>query len=553
MRFRAPWIAAPLCALAMLAGMLTGAPQPAAAATSPDLVPLNPVRVWDSRPAQPRGTSDRPARLLVPGATFRIPISRTPGLPADARALVLNIAATEVRGRGFVTVWPCGSRRPGTSTLNAAAGETTANQVTVALDRTRAICAASSVPLHLIVDANAYAPASSGLTVRVPFRLLDTRAAKGKVAGNQVLRVPVAGRHNVPGDARLALVNLTATGAARGGYVTAYPCGGRVPLASALNYRAGENRANAAWVALDASGALCLRPSTGTHLVVDVSGHAPQRAAGIVPVPPDRVVDSRHGRGLTQPLAARATASFGVGQLTGSQGYRGLLLLNVTTTGQHRTGHLTVWPCGRPLPNASSLNFAAGRDRANAVAVAPGANGRICVRSSTTLHLVVDVAGFVNPAAGQYRYVPAPVLVAGMTATETTMLQATNAARSVGRSCGQYGSFPPAPALRPSHQLATAAQRHGDDLARHDFFSHTGSNGSSVRDRINAAGPGWTLPAENLAAGYSSAQAAVAGLLESPGHCRNIMDRRFNHAGMAYSHDSLAKYRHYWVQVFASR
>jgi uncharacterized protein YkwD len=555
MRRRTPWAGVLLVVIVLVLGLLPGVAQrPAAAAPTPDLVPLTPVRVWDSRPEQPRGTSGRPAGQLRPGVAVRIPVAGTPGLAAGARALVLNATATGVRSKGHLTVWPCGSPRPRTSTLNAAPGEDTANQVTVAVDRTRAVCAASSVPLHLVLDASAYAPATTALSVAAPFRLLDTRSASvpRPVTAGTVLRVPVAGRHSVPTGIGLALVNVTVTGAAARGYATAYPCGDGVPAASTLNYLTGESRANAAWVRLDNTGSFCISSSATAHVIIGVSGHAPRQAEGVVPVAPDRVVDTRSAWGLASSLQPGVTAAFSVGQLTKQQGYRGALLLNATVTGQQQPGHLTLWPCGAAAPRASSLNFAAFRDRANAVAVAAGADGRVCVRSSTATHVVIDATGYVNPPGGGYRYVPVGPVTTGTSGAETAMLRAINAARAVGRTCGSYGSFPPASALQRSRHLADAAQRHGDAMASGNFFSHTGSDGSRVGERISRTGLRWSLVGENLAGGYATAGEAVAALLRSPGHCRTMMDRRFTHVGIGYSYRATSTYQHYWVQVFAA-
>jgi uncharacterized protein (DUF1501 family) len=51
------------------------------------------------------------------------------GVPADATAVVLNVAATSVSAPSFVTVWPAGQAMPGTSNLNLMPGQTIANLV----------------------------------------------------------------------------------------------------------------------------------------------------------------------------------------------------------------------------------------------------------------------------------------------------------------------------------------------------------------------------------------------------------------------------------------
>ena len=56
------------------------------------------------------------------------------------------------------------------------------------------------------------------------------------------------------------------------GFVTAYPCGTDRPLASNVNFAAGDDVANAAVVPVGAGGAVCLFASAATNLVVDLNG-----------------------------------------------------------------------------------------------------------------------------------------------------------------------------------------------------------------------------------------------------------------------------------------
>lgn len=90
-------------------------------------------------------------------------------------------------------------------------------------------------------------------------------------------------------------------------------------------------------------------------------------------------------------------------------------------------------------------------------------------------------------------------------------------------------------------------------MARHDYFSHTGRNGSSVEDRTRAAGYPHAA-GENLAAGQESAEDAVEAWLASPGHCVNIMWPHYRTIGIGYSprvDDST--YRSYWVTNLGTR
>jgi uncharacterized protein YkwD len=136
---------------------------------------------------------------------------------------------------------------------------------------------------------------------------------------------------------------------------------------------------------------------------------------------------------------------------------------------------------------------------------------------------------------------------ATLTAAEKSeILRLVNNARASARVCGTRTYQRAAPLMwKPA--LEKAAQRHSSDMAARNRFSHTGSDGSSPADRINATGYKWSLFVENIAAGYSTAQAVVNGWLRSPGHCANIMDSRVMDMGAAKAVNPASRYGTYWT------
>jgi hypothetical protein len=56
-------------------------------------------------------------------------------------------------------------------------------------------------------------------------------------------------------------------------------------------------------------------------------------------------------------------------------------------------GFLTVYPCGSSMPLASNLNFAEGQTVSNHVTATLGSTGQICVFSSRTTNIVIDIEG----------------------------------------------------------------------------------------------------------------------------------------------------------------
>ena len=115
-----------------------------------------------------------------------------------------------------------------------------------------------------------------------------------------------------------------------------------------------------------------------------------------------------------------------------------------------------------------------------------------------------------------------------------TFLDAVNQARSVGLVCGStpYG---PAPPVSWSENLAMAAYLHSEDMVLNNFFSHTGSDGSSAGERISRQGYPWRTYGENIAVGYPTVSSVIQGWLGSEGHCRNLMNPAFTEIGAGYA------------------
>ncbi|QGZ41552.1 uncharacterized protein YkwD [Pseudoduganella flava] len=126
-------------------------------------------------------------------------------------------------------------------------------------------------------------------------------------------------------------------------------------------------------------------------------------------------------------------------------------------------------------------------------------------------------------------------------------LAAVNAARAVPRRCGDQ-QFAAAPPLQRNPALDTAALAHSEDMARLRYFSHVEKNGSVVGDRARKAGYAWRVIGENIASGQRTAQEAVDGWLDSPGHCANIMNAAFAEMGIGYAVNP-QRGTLYWTQV----
>jgi uncharacterized protein YkwD len=109
-------------------------------------------------------------------------------------------------------------------------------------------------------------------------------------------------------------------------------------------------------------------------------------------------------------------------------------------------------------------------------------------------------------------------------------------------------------ALTVDSKLNTAAEKHSDDMAFNDFFSHTGSDGSRVGARVSAAGYDWRSVGENIAAGQSTPQKVFDAWKASSGHRANMLGS-WEDMGVGYEYLSSdtgkVNYHHYWTLDFA--
>lgn len=133
---------------------------------------------------------------------------------------------------------------------------------------------------------------------------------------------------------------------------------------------------------------------------------------------------------------------------------------------------------------------------------------------------------------------------------ESDVLTLVNQKRAAGATCGGVAK-PKVAALTLDTKLRCAARKHSKDMGTRNFFSHTGSNGSTFSQRITSAGYTWTGAGENIAAGQTTAAAVMNSWMTSTGHCNNIMNGTFKHLGVGYYYSATATYKHYWTQSFA--
>ena len=111
------------------------------------------------------------------------------------------------------------------------------------------------------------------------------------------------------------------------------------------------------------------------------------------------------------------------------------------------------------------------------------------------------------------------------------------------------------PAYSQHSQLRAAARIHSTDMACSGIFSHTGSDGSSVGDRVTAEGYSWSSVDENIyATGNTSSQAPELAFdfwMASPPNQANILSEQYMEIGIGYIHVPGSPFGGYFTAVFA--
>ena len=94
-----------------------------------------------------------------------------------------------------------------------------------------------------------------------------------------------------------------------------------------------------------------------------------------------------------------------------------------------------------------------------------------------------------------------------------------------------------------SDALTRIAQGHALDMAKRNFFSHEGSDGSRIGQRARRAGFRYCAIAENIAMGQTSLGQVMGSWRASAGHYRNLISPKHTRYGLARAEGDI------WVMV----
>ncbi len=365
---------------------------------------ITPQRLVDTRD----GTGGH-VGVVAEGCTLRLRLADSL-VPTDARAAALSVTAI-AKADGFLTVFSCADGRPLASSINGRTNIATPNLVVAVPDAQREVCIYSRQAADIVVDLQGWwGNGSSRFRPIAPIRAYDTRelAVPARLPADGTRNVALAGEF-VPSDATAVVINLTATQTASVGWLLAYPCGETPPLASNVNYEAGDTRAGAAIVGLGTrnggQGQICIRTKAAAHFIVDVVGYyadAPDfgPSNSLLPVQ-QRLVDTRDETGpWDTPFAAREIRE--IDPTVGLERAQDAtaVVINAIGLGATTEGYLSVFPCSDVPPLVSTLNTFPGRDVSNLLTVELSDDGTICVLSNTSGDVVLDLVGIMVTPEG---------------------------------------------------------------------------------------------------------------------------------------------------------
>lgn len=262
-----------------------------------------------------------------------------------------------------------------------------------------------------------------------PTRILDTRNGTGTNGLREpmgqagVLDLVVLNNGGVPASgASAVVVNFTVTGPTKASHLTVFPRGQSPrPNTSNLNFVPGQTVADLVVARVGSGGMISVFNNAGdVHVIGDVVGYfndGTPAGARYTAVTPTRLLDTRTGNGAPAakvgPGATINVQVMGRGPVPGSKVTA--VAVNVTATNSTGSSHLTVWQSDLVKPDASNLNFGAGKTVPNMAVVKVSSSGELSFfNNSGSTDVIADVVGFFDDgttvAAAHTAVAPARVL-----------------------------------------------------------------------------------------------------------------------------------------------
>ena len=352
-------------------------------------------------------TQSSPVSAVGPGQVLRVNVAEAAG----GKTVFGQLAVTGVTDAGFVTAYGCDYGIPrndsgdiSKSDLNydGTVNAVSSNRLIVQADNNGDVCFYTLTSAEMVIDISSVT--ATGVTP-IANQRTDTRTNGNGSAFKQggMLRVNV---HEAVGDHELGgktvFGQITVTGIADAGFVTAYACEYGIPRdsngninKSDLNYDGAVNAvaSNRLIVQADSNGDVCFYTLKAAQMIVDISGFT---NTGVIAINNQRTDTRTNGHGA---VGAGETLRVNVAEAVHGR----MVFGQLAVTGITDAGFVTAYGCEYGIPYddygniaKSDLNYdgAVNAVSSNRLIVQADSNGDICFYTLTPAQMIVDISGF---------------------------------------------------------------------------------------------------------------------------------------------------------------
>lgn len=234
---------------------------------------LSSTRVLDTRSSSTHPRAGSVTTLAVTGRA---------GVPAaGVTGVLVNVTVVRPAASGWAQLYPHGTARPSTSTVNYLTGRTVAAAAIATPDASGRVNIYTSAGADILVDVVGWIAKDTTFVPITPVRAMDSRYGVGvtrvRVHPAGWATVRIAGAKGLPASGVVAIqATVTAVRPSTGGYLTAFPAdgpSGSPPNASSVNFASGVTTANAVTLKLGWNGSVSVFSSAETDVLLDVTGY----------------------------------------------------------------------------------------------------------------------------------------------------------------------------------------------------------------------------------------------------------------------------------------